>query len=245
MTPVPKNTEADGKKTNSGVNAEKQSPTSDSKAVSTVKTDTPKKTEKPLINIDAPFNELTKSYYELNADERTQTYDQFLYKHKVSWKGTVVDTSSNSITVYGGSDSYTDNDKSLPFVFIAKLTDKSELDKIKNGDKVTISGEVGSRGNVDPAANWKLYEAAISKHEAGESKELTLATFKKIKNGMSKKEVFKLIGEGELLSSAGDEGTEFYTEMYSYSAEGSSLGANATFTFQGGKLMAKAQIGLK
>ncbi|RJS60154.1 DUF3862 domain-containing protein [Bacillus sp. PK3_68] len=74
---------------------------------------------------------------------------------------------------------------------------------------------------------------------------VSLDEFGKIENGMSYDEVTQIIGgEGEKLSESGEEGSEFHTVIYSYNGEGG-LGANANFTFQGGKLMNKAQMGLK
>ncbi len=74
---------------------------------------------------------------------------------------------------------------------------------------------------------------------------ISKSEFDKIENGMSYNEVKEIIGsEGELLSEAGDKGTEFYTVMYSWKGEGS-IGANANAMFQNGKLASKAQFGLK
>ncbi|MGG3888610.1 DUF3862 domain-containing protein [Metabacillus fastidiosus] len=74
---------------------------------------------------------------------------------------------------------------------------------------------------------------------------VSLDEFNQIKNGMTYDEVVKIVGgEGNMLSESGDEGTDFYTIMYDYRGEGD-FGANANFTFQGGKLQNKSQFGLK
>jgi hypothetical protein len=74
---------------------------------------------------------------------------------------------------------------------------------------------------------------------------ISKAEFDKIENGMTYEQVTQIIGgPGEVLSEVGQKGDQFYTIMYSYTGEGQ-LGANANFTFQGGKLQAKAQMGLK
>lgn len=74
---------------------------------------------------------------------------------------------------------------------------------------------------------------------------ITKAEYDKIENGMSYKQVQKIIGgPGEILSEGGEKGTEFYTIMVVYYGEGS-IGANANFMFQGNKLINKAQLGLK
>jgi hypothetical protein len=85
--------------------------------------------------------------------------------------------------------------------------------------------------------------------KSGEAKpqgkvKITKAQFDKVQTGMTYEEVVKILGgPGELMSEAGEKGTPYYTVMYQY--EGNGLGANANFTFQGGKLEAKAQFGLE
>lgn len=74
---------------------------------------------------------------------------------------------------------------------------------------------------------------------------ISLAEFNEIKTGMSYEEVCEIIGsEGELLSESGESGSDYHTVMYMWDGEGS-IGANANAMFQGGKLISKAQIGLK
>ena len=91
---------------------------------------------------------------------------------------------------------------------------------------------------VNDVANEEL---AVINSEAS----ITKAEFDQIKNGMTYDEVKGIIGgEGELSAESGEKGSEFYTVIYMYQGEGE-LGANANFTFQGGKLQMKAQIGLK
>jgi hypothetical protein len=74
---------------------------------------------------------------------------------------------------------------------------------------------------------------------------VTKAKFDKIKNGMKREEVEKIIGgPGEVLSESGSEGDQFHAVIIMYEGEGG-FGANANFTFMNGKLENKAQIGLK
>lgn len=69
------------------------------------------------------------------------------------------------------------------------------------------------------------------------------STFTQIRNGMTYKQVEKLIGkEGTLLSSYGE--GEYNTFIMQWSGYGS-IGANATVTFQNNKVISKAQLGLK
>lgn len=74
---------------------------------------------------------------------------------------------------------------------------------------------------------------------------VTKAKFDKIKNGMNREEVEKIIGgPGEVLSESGSEGDQFHAVIIMYEGEGG-FGANANFTFMNGKLENKTQIGLK
>ncbi|NRS51171.1 hypothetical protein HP401_24450 [Brevibacillus sp. HB2.2] len=74
---------------------------------------------------------------------------------------------------------------------------------------------------------------------------ITKGEFEQIENGMSLEEVKKIVGgEGELLAEVGKKGEEGHTIVYMYKGEGS-IGANANFSFQGGILQVKSQIGLQ
>lgn len=74
---------------------------------------------------------------------------------------------------------------------------------------------------------------------------ITLEEFNQIRTGMDYQEVFDIVGgRGEMLSEVDlGLGDEYYTAIYSWTGEGS-LGANANVTFQGGKVVSKAQFGL-
>jgi hypothetical protein len=74
---------------------------------------------------------------------------------------------------------------------------------------------------------------------------VTKEKFDQIKDGMTYEEVVSIIGaEGTLLSETGEKGTQTHTVIYEFEADGT-FGANANFTFQGGKLVNKAQFGIE
>lgn len=74
---------------------------------------------------------------------------------------------------------------------------------------------------------------------------MTMEKFNKIESGMTYEEVTEIIGgEGEVMSESGEKGSDYHTVIYQYEGVGS-LGANANLTFQGGKLINKAQFGLE
>ena len=73
---------------------------------------------------------------------------------------------------------------------------------------------------------------------------MSLAEFNKIKTGMTYSEVVEIVGcEGELMSEVDLGMPEYATQLYTWKGWGS-LGANANVSFQGGKVISKAQIGL-
>jgi RNA polymerase subunit RPABC4/transcription elongation factor Spt4 len=78
---------------------------------------------------------------------------------------------------------------------------------------------------------------------------LTLEKYNTIQNGMTYDEVIKIIGfEVSPEVEVGEKGTAYYTASYRYMGDDQvkgTLGANASFMFQGGKLNTKAQMGLE
>ena len=78
---------------------------------------------------------------------------------------------------------------------------------------------------------------------------LTLEKYNQVQNGMTYEEVIKIVGfEGTPEAEVGEKGTALYTVSYRYMGNDQvkgSMGANASFMFQGGKLNMKAQTGLK
>ena len=75
---------------------------------------------------------------------------------------------------------------------------------------------------------------------------ISLEEFNAIETGMTYEEVCGIIGGEGTLGSSVDVGVgeQYKTEIYQWTGEGT-LGANANVTFQGGKVVSKAQMGLK
>lgn len=87
-------------------------------------------------------------------------------------------------------------------------------------------------------------ESVEEKSESVPDGQVTLEKFEQIEHGMSYEEVADLIGsEGELVSEAGEKGTNLYTAMYEWGAADEGFG-NANFMFEDGILTSKAQAGL-
>lgn len=86
----------------------------------------------------------------------------------------------------------------------------------------------------------------IENNSSNQKSELiTLEEFNKIESGMTYEQVKEIIGsDGTLTSdvSIGDE--KYHTQIYSWYGN-TITGANANVTFQNGKVVGKAQVGLK
>lgn len=81
---------------------------------------------------------------------------------------------------------------------------------------------------------------------SGNKPTISLSEFNKISAGMTYEDVVEIIGsKGNLLSEVDlDIGSQYKTSVYMWDGEGI-LGANANIMFQNGKVVTKAQSGLK
>lgn len=134
----------------------------------------------------------------------------------------------------------------IAVMFIVASLSNSNEDKATTaaGLAVKQGGDVVSSASVTGAS--KPSDAPTSKptEQPKNKPTITKEEFEQVQNGMTYDEVTKIIGgPGEIMSEVGTKGDQFYTVIYMY--KGESLGANANLTFQGGKLNAKAQFGLK
>ncbi|MCA1058129.1 DUF3862 domain-containing protein [Rossellomorea aquimaris] len=106
----------------------------------------------------------------------------------------------------------------------------------------------GDEGDEKASTEPKQEETATTKDTSkSDSKEkkgvLTEEKFKQIKDGMTYEEVVKIVGsEGSLMSETGEKDSEFHTVIYEFKTDG--FLSNANMTFQGGKLVNKAQFGM-
>jgi len=74
---------------------------------------------------------------------------------------------------------------------------------------------------------------------------VTLEQFNRVQTGMTLIEVISIMGHGTLDSEVDlGIGAAFVTRMYSWNGRGS-IGANASIMFQGGRVVSKAQAGLR
>ncbi|MCP3778837.1 hypothetical protein [Paenibacillus sp. MZ03-122A] len=208
--------------------------------------------KKALIDTSLPFDKFTSTFYALPASKQGEVFDS-VRNEVVSWTGVVIEAGSSSLYVYGNPSDYngeswseiSEGKEKLADVVVVKVSDRSELNGLTQGDIVNFKGELGSRG-VKGQANWKLYNGKIEGRTVTDSQNpgfITKAKYNKIKNGMTYEQVAKIIGgPGEAVSESGEKGDEDYIVIYSY--EGG-FGGNARFLFVGNKLDTKAQSGLE
>lgn len=117
---------------------------------------------------------------------------------------------------------------------------------------VVVIAVVGGGDDTEKASTPKTEEknnettttetesAATEEVEEGK---LTEEKFDQIQDGMTYEEVVAIVGaEGTVMSESGEKGTDLHTVLYEFETDG--FMSSATMTFQGGKLLNKAQFGL-
>ncbi len=102
-----------------------------------------------------------------------------------------------------------------------------------------IAGASGSRNKSNSTVSSTTSSTTTEQNQD----KLNLEKFNKIETGMSYQEVVNIIGEEGTVLSESEIGN-IKSTIYSWYGEGS-IGANANVTFQNGKVVSKAQVGLK
>ncbi len=107
---------------------------------------------------------------------------------------------------------------------------------------IIIMISMGGKGNN--TENQTTDTSTTATDEKQDTK-ITLEKFEKIETGMSYEQVVEIIGEeGSTISETNITNDEkYHTIMYSWKAKNGI--ANANVTFQGNKVISKAQVGLK
>ena len=126
------------------------------------------------------------------------------------------------------------------FVITVLLCSMASCSGISSDDGSTNPAETT---NTPPAATTATPETTAPAKKSGK---INMEKFEKINSGMTYEEVVAIIGEKGELSSEVDMGigSDFVTQIYTWQGEGILLRGNANITFQGGKVVAKAQFGL-
>jgi outer membrane protein assembly factor BamE (lipoprotein component of BamABCDE complex) len=124
------------------------------------------------------------------------------------------------------------------FIIIGVATSGGSKSTTKTITSSTTKSDANSSSSTSKPADTNKTNTTTSADGV-----LTKEKFDKITDGMTYDQVKAIVGnDGELLSESGDKGTQFYTEMYQFKTDG--FLSNAMMTFQGGKLINKAQVGL-
>lgn len=150
-----------------------------------------------------------------------------------------------SVKVSGiSSDAKPDNWEDLQTAFVDCTTD-AKFYAEQEGFSSFVSQMQSDDGTIlITLHNGKILYDVFEEHASYKDGKITLEIFNQLTTDMTYKEVRDLIGaDGELLSSVDIGDYSLKTDMYSWQGKGIT-GANATVTFQGGKLTVKAQFGL-
>ncbi len=108
---------------------------------------------------------------------------------------------------------------------------------------VAIAGGASTTKNKDNNTNNGSTTNETNTSTEQKQEKLNLEKFNKIQTGMTYEEVVAIIGEEGTVVSESEIGN-IKTTLYSWYGEGT-IGANASITFQNGKVTSKAQLGLK
>ena len=106
-----------------------------------------------------------------------------------------------------------------------------------------IAGASGSENKSNSTASSTTSSTTSGVTTEQKQDRLNLEKFNKIETGMSYQEVVNIIGEEGTVLSESEIGN-IKSIIYSWYGEGS-IGANANVTFQNGKVVSQAQVGLK
>lgn len=120
------------------------------------------------------FMDFANSFYALTAPERSAVYRSDVEQQFVTWTGIITDleTIKDSIIIVGDENLYTgadwntlqkDTPDAIPYTIIFEMSNIADKSGLKNGDIITLKGEIGARGDLDMKYNWKLYKGEIVK----------------------------------------------------------------------------------
>lgn len=120
------------------------------------------------------FKDFLDYFYSLPADERETFFEEVNGKY-VEWTGVFVEAWRTKIVVYGGDnyqneswfDMSTNHKKNamIPYTFVGRFD--SFIRRLKQGDRITVTGKIASRGDKDLFLHWKLEEIEIIEVDEG------------------------------------------------------------------------------
>ncbi|PEL13800.1 hypothetical protein [Bacillus sp. AFS017336] len=103
------------------------------------------------------FVKFTEEYKKLGSD-KSLVWDKLIYGKQVTWTGVVTKVGTSQMYVYGTTDN---SDKKEYYTFVAKYKNPEQFKEVKVGDKITVTGELTSRGDYELNLHWKLYNAVL------------------------------------------------------------------------------------
>lgn len=119
------------------------------------------------------FMQFVEAFYSIEGPERGDLFRTTVEGARVTWSGIITDleTIKDSIIMIGKTDAYNGEDwitlnneykELVPYVIIVEMNDPSVKESLKKGDTITLTGEIGARGDEKMFYNWKLYKGEIA-----------------------------------------------------------------------------------
>ena len=133
------------------------------------------KTQKKLITIisnNNNFEKFIELYYALEPEEKSNIQD-LIYDSEVTWKGRVIDKTTNSLFLLSTDIDYNgenylvvlqDKKKLLPLMFLADMKDPNMIKSIKEGSIVKIKGKIVNEGDKKQQKHWGLIDSEVLKN---------------------------------------------------------------------------------
>ena len=139
-----------------------------------------------------------------------------------------------------------DVEDNLKFADVAKrITQESEDVKMFNKDRNNGVRKIVAFVISIAVFVTICYISWVSMFSSSDPSLMSLSEFNMLQDGMTYQEVVEIVGgHGTILSELSILGPEYHTAIYMWEGNGT-LGANANVTFQGGRLIMKAQSGLR
>lgn len=121
------------------------------------------------------FKDFLDYFYSLPADQRETFFEENRGKY-VEWTGYFVEAWRTKIVVYGGDNyqneswfdmgaSTAEKREMIPYTFVGRFN--SFIRRLKQGDRITVTGKLASRGDKDLLLHWKLEEIEIIEVDEG------------------------------------------------------------------------------
>ena len=117
------------------------------------------------------FSFVVTPFYDLRSSEKDIVFNTYMLEKTTDWEGKLVSMTPNQLVLYGGTESYQNqsieelksNPTTRPYLFIAKLKEGQQIERLKQGDTVKVTGVITTYSNESSTSMWTLSESVINK----------------------------------------------------------------------------------